>query len=144
MYQLLKFNEPIPSCSINSIEFIDGKWVFNYALNTPFELTDDNRNDLIVYEYISDLFVKNAEGLHHESVNVHFKTLTEYLSLLKRQQEEDINFRIAWKENNPDALPLTITLENKNYSLQELKKLNVNFIASIVNLDSEFTEFAAI
>ena len=143
MLQMLEFNHPIPSCKIHSLKYENNKWTFIYALNTPFELTNKNTENLIIYEYICDLNVKK-DDLHKESINIKFKTLDEYLYYLNKQYEEDIKFREKYLKNNPDAEPSTITLENRNYTVEELLNKNVNYIANIVKKEDNLTIFAAI
>ena len=144
MYQILKFKQPIPSCEIYGLEFNNGEWSYIYALNTPFELTNDNKKEMIVYEYICDLCIKEANNIHPESVNIRFKTLDEYLSILNRQIEEDLKFRQNWIRNHPDSKPATIKLENKDYSFNELKELDVHLISFIVKKEQNITIFAGI
>lgn len=144
MFQLLKFDSPIPSCSIYELEFKDGKWYYIYALNTPFELTNDNEMELIVYEYISDLYLRLPESVHPESVNLRIKTLDQYLKLLEMQKNEDKKYREYWLSKNPEAKPNTIQLENKSYTHDELTNIGVNYIASIYEFEDGFTSFAAI
>lgn len=121
MYQFLKLNDPIPSCEIYSLEFDEGKWIYIYALNVPFELTDENTEEIIVYEYISDLYLKLPNTVHPESVNLKVIKLHEYLHLLNKQREADLDYRNKWL-SKLDVIPEinSVTLKNKSYSHQEL------------------------
>lgn len=144
MYQFLEFDRPIPSCSIHSLKFDLGKWKYIYALNTPFELTNENKEELVVYEYISDLHLKLNESVHEESINLRITTLDEYLFLLEKQIEEDVKYREKWLLQHPDEQPNTLILENRDYSHEELLENNVNYISFIVDLGDEETIFAGI
>lgn len=147
MFQLLEFDNPIPSCQIHGLKRNGDKWVYQYAVNTPVEITDDNQIDLIVYEYISDLMIKIGEGQHPDAVNIHFKTLSEYLSLLETQRMCDIAFRKKWLDEHPNAEIKKFnrrTLENKDWNFNELKDENVHFISFLINDDGEHSEFASV
>ena len=144
MYQFLKFESPIPSCEIHSLSFEDGKWYYTYALNTPFELTNENDRELIIYEYISDLYLRLPDTVHPESVNLRIKTLDEYLEWLEKQRLADISYRMEWKKKHPNAKPNIVKLRNQNYDHDSLLDNGVHYIASMINNDGEFTEFAAI
>lgn len=144
MYQLLKFENPIPSCEIHSLEYHNNKWFFIYALNTPFELNNDNNEELIIYEYISDLYLKKISDVHAESVNIKIKTLDNYLKLLELQRNEDIKYRENWIKENPDEIPNKLILENKNYSFEDLRNEGVHYISSILESNDEKTIFSGI
>lgn len=148
MFQMITFDHPIPSCEIYSISYDqeNKKWSFTYALNTPVELKDDEDVDLIIYEYICDLILKDPKSLHPESINIHVKNLREYRQWLERQREEDIKFRKKFLENNPDAVKNLIThkLENKDYSYQELSQLGLSYFSFIQQQDDHETVFAAV
>ena len=147
MYQILEFEEPIPSCRIYSMLYRNNKWIYCYAIETPKEITNDNEEELLIYGYISDLTVKLGKNQHKDSVNIYFKTLDELLNILKLQREADIKFREEWKKQNPDAKIAdfaTRILENRDYSHKELKKLDVNFVASVIEQKEDKTKFAAI
>lgn len=149
MLQFLIFDEPIPSCSIYGLKYENEKWKFIYALNTPFELTDENSQEMIIYEYISDLTIKESKDLHPDSTNIKFKTLSEYLKILRMQIDEDKKFRenyfnklIESGEKIPE--PNTIELNHKDYNYSELKEIGVHFISKIYDDKSFTTIFAAI
>lgn len=146
MYQYLTFDRPIPSCAIHSLKFDKStqKWSYIYALKTPFELTNENTKELIIYEYISDLYLKEADSVHPESINIRIKTLDEYVKLLNEQIKADLEYRKSWLEKNPNAKPSTVELENKDYSNIELQSLNVHFVANMVEKGDKTTIFAAI
>lgn len=144
MYQLLKFDTPIPSCEIHSLEYLDGNWKYIYALNTPFELTDENTESLIIYEYISDLHLKTKDSVHPESINLEIKTLTEYLAWLEKQRLTDILYREDWKKKHPNAKANIIELENKNYSKNDLREIGVHYIATELDKNEKVTNFAAV
>lgn len=144
MYQLLKFKHPIPSCEIHSLEFKENNWIYIYAVNTPIELTDKNTEELIIYQYISDLNLKLLNSVHPESINIKINSLTEYLNILNRQREADINYRKQWLLNNSEATTNTIKLYNKSYNYEELIKNDVHYIADMINLEKDYTIFAAI
>lgn len=149
MYQFLKFKEPIPSCGIYSLEYNEKlkEWTYVYILNTPFELTNDNQKDLIIYEYISDLWLKESDNLHQNSVNLKIKTLDQYLKLLDLQRKTDLEFREKWKKDNPEQAkncPNQKNLSNKDYSNEELEQLGIHFIANIIDKDDNCTIFAAV
>lgn len=144
MYQILKFSDPIPSCEIYSLEFEGGRWSYIYALNTPFELTNSNNQELIIYEYICDLHLRLPDSVHPESVNLRIKTLDEYLEWLEKQRNADVDYRMKWIEKNPDEKPNTITLENRSYTHIELTKIGVHYVAGLIDNDGENSTFAAI
>lgn len=145
MYQLLKFDNPIPSCAIHELIFDEKekKWTYVYALNTPFTLTNENKEVLLVYEFISDLHLKSSEGIHPESINLKIKTLDEYLALLERQRQEDLRYREKWIKEHIDDLPVpnTISLKNQNYSYKDLQKNNVHYIASCLEIKDDESVF---
>lgn len=103
MKQFLEFDHPIPSCEVYGMSWRDDHWVYTYALSTPFELTDGNNQDMIVYQFISDLVVRLAAPMHHDSVNLHFRTLSDFLSLLDRQVQEDKAYREGWLAAHPEV-----------------------------------------
>lgn len=157
MYQFLEFDEPIPSCQIFSLNYNkdSGKWKFIYAINTPFELKSKNDNvsrrninkQLIIYEYISDLILKEKNDVHDESVNITISNLEEYIDILKYQRDVDNDYRGKWKKENPDIIaegPNIINLNNRNYNHEELSIRDVHYIASIYNQKDDETAFAAI
>lgn len=144
MYQMLRFDKPIPSCGIHELKFVNNSWEFIYALLTPIELTNENDQELLIYEYISDLKLVTSDVVNLKSINLRIKTYDEYLELLKRQAEADIEFREEWKKNNPEAVPNKVTLDNQHYTHGDLLRLNVNFIASIIEQNDTCTVFAAI
>lgn len=145
MYQFLKLKEPIPSCEIYSLEFQNNEWIYVYALNVPFELTNDNTEEIIVYEYISDLYLKLSDSVHPESVNLRITKLDEYYHLLKNQREADLSYREKWL-SKLDVTPEinSIILENKSYTHQELLNNNLHYISYIIQYTDEITTFAAI
>lgn len=147
MFQILEYDEPIPSCEIHSLKYADGKWVYEYAINTPIEITNENKQDLIVYEYISDLKIKNGDNQHPDAVNIHFKTLDEYLLLLEAQRAIDLLFRKKWLEKHPNAEIKNFSmrnLENRDYSFAELSELKVHFISFLIEHGDEMSVFAAV
>ena len=152
MYQFLKFDELIPSCQIFELNFneLKGVWEFVYAVNTPFELTnDEDQEELLIYEYISDLYLKETTFVHGESINIRVKSLDQYKEILERQREVDLAYRDAWKKENPnDEIPDEnyITLENRNYNHRELEKMGIHFISAIYkqNNHADKTTFIAI
>lgn len=144
MYQILNFDNPIPSCEIHELNFVDGKWVFVYALLTPVKLTNENEQELLVYEYISDLKLVTLETVNLKSINLRVKTLDEYLKLLYAQMKTDVEYREMWKAKNPTAEPNKLKLLNQNYSHNDLSRLGVTFIASILEKLEGNTVFTGI
>lgn len=145
MFQLLEFDNPIPSCSIYGLKFNNGKWKFIYRVETPNILNKENKDEeYIIYEYISDLKVKHKKDVHPESVNIVFKTLDEYLSFLEAQRIADIEYREKWKKEHPDEIPNLFILENKNYDFNDLINLDIHFIAGIKQINENNTEFIGI
>lgn len=151
MYQKLKFKEPIPSCEIYELEFIKStkEWVFVYLLNTPFELTDEPfEKELIVYDYISDLYLKYKDELHKDSVNIPINSKKEYMELLEKQRNTDLEFRREFNSKNPNLIPNLVKIKNRNYSNSQLIDLDIHYIASIWSFDNEndneCTIFAAV
>ena len=155
MYQLLKFEEPIPSCRIHSLAFEDGKINFVYAVNTPREITDSMESPLAVYEHISDLKLVEASELHELSVNIKINSLAQYLEFLQKQQKADADYRKSFfdllKYNseaienlNKNLMNNSIKLEKRNYDNDELTKLGVNYIASILEEDNNYAVYAAV
>jgi hypothetical protein len=145
----LEYDLPIPSCEIHSLRYDGGKWVFAYAVNTPVEITNSNKQDLIVYEYISDLIVRIGDGQHPDAVNIHFKTLDEYMLLLEAQRTADLEFRRKWleKEKNQGKCVKKFamrTLENRDYSFKELREENVHFISFLMEDNGVSSIFAAV
>ena len=145
MYQILNFNEAIPSCNISSIEYNSNtkKWSFNYILETPFEIKPGDKFDLSVIGHIAYLRLTN-ETFVKESINIHVHSYEEYMDLLESVRKEDFRFRNEWKKNNPNAKPNTIILKNKNYSKEELKSNGVHYIVCILEQNDEETTFVAI
>ena len=153
MYQFLKFDEIIPSCEIFELNFDekDDKWYYIYALNTPFELTNNkDQEELIIYEYISDLILKEPNFVHGESINIKIKSLDQYIEILNKQRQVDLLYREFWKINNPDIAKHgpnnCVTLENRNYSNKELRELGIHYIATNLKQNNKIclTVFAAI
>lgn len=145
MYQILSFDEAIPSCDVLSIEYNNNtkKWKFNYNLETPFEIKPGDTFDLVVIGHIAYLRLTNKEFVK-ESINIHVHSYEEYMDLLESVKKEDFRFRNEWKKDNPDAKPNTITLKNKDYSKEELESNDVHYIAYILNQNDEETTFVAI
>ena len=149
MYQNIKLLKPIPSCELSSLLWVagnsglntdfdgtdDGHWEYVYAVNTPEELTEDNEEqDFMVYEYISDLIVRYGHKVHEEAVNIHFRKLSQYMELLQRQRKVDIAFRERWmKENGKTEKDVPEHskrfLEHKNYSTRDLLEQKIHFVA---------------
>lgn len=144
MYQFLKEKELIPSCKIHELIYENGEWTYVYALNTPFELTDSNDVDLIIYEYICDLILKKADSVHKDSVNIHLKTLKEYKEYLDTQRKIDLAFREAYLEKNPDSIANSFSIENKSYSNKELNDLGIHYLSSLVENDGNISKFNGI
>lgn len=152
MYQFLKFENPIPSCEIFEINYNNEKnnWEFIYSINTTKEITNNsNQENFIVYGHISDLIIKNVSSVvYGDSVNIEFNTLDEYIEILENQRIIDLAYRNAWEKANPEIAEKgpnnTIKLENKDYNNNELKKLNVHYIASIIYKNNNETIFAAV
>ena len=125
MFQMLTFKDPIPSCEIHSMQWNanERSWSYIYAVKIPIEITDKNKMDLMVYEYIADLVVKSGENQHDDAVNIHFKTLTEYLTMLETQRKIDLLFRERWLSTHPDAKVADWSkrsLEHRDYEYDEL------------------------
>lgn len=147
MFQILEFEDPIPSCEIYGLRYDNGVWKFKYAVNTPMEITNENTIDLIVYEYICDLTVRIGEGQHKDAVNIHFKTLDEYLLLLESQRITDLAFRANWLKKNPGAQVKKFamkTLENKDYDINDLRALEIRFMSFLIEDNGEISTFAAV
>jgi hypothetical protein len=132
MYQMFEMASPIPSCQIHELRWNPkaSKWSYIYAVSTPKMITEENNDDMIIYEFVCDLDVRLASGLTDDSVNIHFKRLSEYVDLLNKQREADVMYRKKWVAMHPDAKPYSIKLECKNYSYADLKRLGVLYIAS--------------
>ena len=140
MYQLLEFEEAIPSCEIYSMKYDkeNDKWKFIYAVDTPFELKtkeqlikEGYREDLndvpyvIIYEFISDLILKEMDNaIHPESINIKLKTLDEYKFWLTEQRKADFKYREDYYKENPEFfennIPGIVILEKRDYSNEEL------------------------
>lgn len=145
MEQALIFKEPIPSCDINHLIYENGQWNFGYMLITPVELKPNEKYDLVIYEFISDLQLRQRKEIRiKESVNIPITSYDQYLEFLNKQREEDLRYRKEWLKTHHDAKPSTIILENKNYSRRELQDAGVHFISGILNQDKDKTEFIAI
>jgi hypothetical protein len=147
MFQILEFDNPIPSCEIHEVHYNNGLWKFRYAVNTPIEITNENQIDLIVYEFIADLSIRIGEGQHKDAVNIHFKTLDEYLLLLESQLTADLIFRKRWLEKNPNAKVkkfATKNLENRDYNINELRAHGIHFISFLIENDGKISTFAAV
>lgn len=147
MYQYIKLDEPIPSCEIHSLEFENENWKYIYAISVPYELTNnDNNVELIVYSFISNLDLRE-DTMSGLSANVRVKALDEYMLLLEKQRNVDLEYREKWLESNPDATISEYSkrvLTNKSHSLSELKELEVQYISKILYKDDNQTTFAAI
>ena len=147
MFQVLEYDQPIPSCEIHGLRYDDGEWKFRYAVNTPVEITNENTVDLIVYEYISDLSIRIGEGQHKDAVNIHFKTLDQYMALLESQRLADLMFRKRWLEKHPGAQVkkfATKVLCNRDYDINELRAEGVRFLSFLVEDGGETSTFAAV
>lgn len=147
MYQKIEFKKPIPSCEIYELKYNEEtkEWIFIYLLNTPFELTDKPfEKELIIYDYISDLYLKYKDELHKDSVNIPINSKNQYLELLEKQRKTDIEYREKWMKENPNAVPNLIEVKNKSYTNSELIDLDIHYIASIWSEEDLFTTFAAI
>jgi len=146
MYQLLEFSHPIPSCKIFELKFDEDKkaWTFIYAVETPFELTNSNTKEMIIYKHISDLIVKENVDFHEESTNIKFKTLDEYLEYLNAQYNADMKYRKSWKLNNPKAKANVLTLINDNYTSKELAENEITYISEVVSINKNYSCFTGI
>jgi len=144
MIQKFTFDNPIPSCRVCELKFTNNKWQFVYFINTPQLLLEGKEYDLCIYEFISNLILKERSTLNPESTNISIKSLNDYLSILQSQREADIKYRKEWLSKHPDAKkPSTITLENKSYSYDELKDL-ANYIVGIQSQNQTNTTFIGI
>lgn len=151
MYQILKFKEPIPSSFIHALEYDENskEWTYCYALNTPFELTNENTKELLIYEFICDLHLEENSTVNDESVNIKIKTLDEYLRLLDLQIEVDKKYRKDWLEENKNneevnTEPNTFSIENRDYTYEELRRIGINYISFLVESDKEISIFAGV
>lgn len=149
MLQILKFDEPIPSCNIYNLKYDkqEEKWIYEYAIQTPVEITEENETDLIIYEYISDLLIRFGDGQHPDSINLHFKKLSEYLKMLEMQRLTDLFYRKQWLEKHPDAVIQDFSkkeLERRDYEYNELKEIGIHAIAQKLedNHEKDTTIFA--
>lgn len=140
MYQNIILDRPIPSCELAGLQYGEDEqkrpaWKYVYALNTPEELTDENETqDFMVYEYICDLVVRYGHKAHEDAVNIHFKTLSQYMRLLERQAEADERFRQEWMEKSGktwDDVPehAKRLLEHRDYTIAELVALKIHFLS---------------
>ena len=103
--------------------------------------------DLMVYEYVADLVVKSGENQHDDAVNIHFKTLTEYLTMLETQRKIDLLFRERWLSAHPDVKVADWSkrsLEHRDYEYDELRSINVHYIAHLIESKESEDIFAAI
>lgn len=137
MYQYMHLDHPIPSCEIAGLKWDDHecKWLFEYAIKTPIEITNENEQPLMVYEYISDLHVKVADRQYKDAVNVQFTKLDEYMELLDRQYAADMMFRKMWRDKHPDAVVPSHslrTVDHGEYHAQELADLNIHYVVGIM------------
>ena len=132
MIQILQFDKPIPSCFIHDVEFVNGKMVYNYLIDTEVELTNNMEEQLVIYNQISYLRLVHKDSIPNISANIPISSLDEYRSYLELQREADIKLRSKFRSENPDLVPRTIVLENRNYSREELKKLDVEYIMEII------------
>lgn len=161
MFQLLKFDSPIPSCEIHEIKWEPnpkaqkdpnaepGFWTYVYAASVPELLTNSPKEgtDFMIYEFISDLNVKRGHGVHEEAINIHFRTLDEYIALLRLQQMHDNEYRRVWRVKHPDRRIADFalrTLENRSYTHEELLAAHVHFISALIRQDEDSALFAAI
>jgi hypothetical protein len=139
---------------------VDGKWKFIYSVNTPIEITDKIQKNIIddeqlvfvVYEFISDLKIKNKIDVHDKSVNLEFQTLDQYLQLLDAQRKADLDYRKKWiqkyieEHDGEEPEPHTITLSNKDFTYNELHgdENNIRYISSVIEQKDDETIFAGI
>lgn len=165
MLQLLKFDKPIPSALIHALEWVEdanddtdnidneanGHWVYVYAIQTPKEITDDDmETDFIIYEYISNLRVEIDTGKYKDSVNLHFRGLTQYKQILETQRLADITFRNKFRtkykaENgkNPEISSFAIkVLKHQNYSFDDLEDIGIHCISTIIEANNDNDVFA--
>lgn len=143
MYQFITLKNPIPSCAIYGLKFNEGNWEFVYAVKTPIELKPGEEYDLVVYEYISDLYLKRRSSVNPQSVNVPVRTLEGYLGLLERQRLEDIRYRKEWCARNPGVEANTVELDNRDYDPSELKNL-LTYVSGVKSVDQNKTIFIAV
>lgn len=157
MLQYLEFNEPIPSCEINSLVWKGDGWKFVYAIDTDEEITDKNpSNDggsrFIVYGHISNLTVRKSGNESINSINISFNTLSEYKALLNSLSEEDKKYREKFLAENKDQMEeLTKKkenyiriLKNKNYSYKELRTVSEDILTYVDNKESKVTYIASL
>lgn len=147
MFQLLKLRKAIPSCRIHSLLYNNNMWTYVYAVEVPRELNNENKIPLLIYGHISDLLIKEGKDQHEDSINIYFNTLDEYLKILDSQRQQDEKFRKEWLENHPNVEISEFAirnLENKNYSNEQLRSLDIHCISSVIHQGKETTKFAAI
>lgn len=144
MLQTIEFDDLIPSCEIYEVKYNreTGKWTYVYAFETPFELTDDNEEELIVYGHISNMDVRKAD-LNELSINIHFKTLSDYIHILNTQRQADRDYRIDWLKRHPKCPINTVILENRDYDHKELQE-RVTYASTILMKTDNITVFAAV
>lgn len=146
MFQDFILDECIPSCELHGLLWRDDSWKFLYMVKTPLIITNENTMPLMIYEFISDLKVVKDLDQHEDSVNIRFKTLDEYMSLLSKQRQADLEFRRQWIAKNPDmAIQEFCKRKVKNgvdYDYSKLKEMNIHFVSGILEQDDLMTVFS--
>ena len=148
----LLFDEPIPSCKIDSLLYEDKNWKFCYKVNSPIDLNDNTENlNLAIYGHISDLELIKRDTLHEKSCNIKINSLNDYIKYLTLQIEADKKYReefmkkIEYNNELKNNLQLNVVeLSNKNYSNEELQKMRITYIAGIYDQNEHNTIFKAV
>lgn len=142
MIQKFKTENPIPSCEILELEYENGKWYYIYGINTPEEISNEESKEFIVYGHISNLVVK-YDDLNELSVNIHFKTLDQYIDILNKQRQADLDYRVSWLSRHPKCPINTVILENRSYKQEELQE-KISYLSTILMEVDDVTIFAAV
>lgn len=149
---LLLFDEPIPSCKIDSLIYKNNKWFFVYKTYSPIDITDKNDDlNLVIYGHISDLQLEDASSLNPLSVNIKINSFNEYINFLNLQIKADKEYRKQFKKKLKynreleNSIQLNVVeLLNKDYNNDDIKKENITYIANIYRQNDDFTIFSAV
>lgn len=127
--QLFEFPQPIPSLTLHSLKFKEGKWWYVYPIYTAKRLTDKKLKESL---YLSSN-MENPEFVSSVNKNLTMVEVfckNDVIKLFKKQRANDLLFRKEFKEKASkeflDSLTEnTITLKNKNQKASNLKIVKI-------------------
>ena len=141
--QLFEFTQPIPSLSLYSLKYNEGKWSYVYKILTPARLTDKKRKE--PFYLVGNLEnAKFTASINENMVHIEVYCKEDVEKLFKEQRKADLFFRKHFKEelSEEELKSLkenTFTLKNKGQKVKEGRR-----IVRVKSKDENSTTFVGI